>query len=551
MIAGPFSLLPMHDVFVSYATPDRQVTEAIVHHLESIGIRCFYAPRNMRSGVPWPGQLVEGIKAAKLMVLVLSEKSNCSDPVRQEIFLAVKSGLKLIPFKLEAVDLHPDLEFHLVGQHWLDAINPPLAARIQELGADVCLLLKRDPAPVFPAPEIEPEEVTEVEPEVVDEVDAPEVETEPEVVTPPPPPPPRPSWKRWALIGGACLAALVFWPKAPKVIEREVTKEVIKEVPVIDPATQKQREAAEQKVKDLEQKLAEAQKPAPPPPSAPKQLTPFERATTTGNSLGMKFVSFTETPKGRDLGCIHETRSKDFAAFMADKDRGYEMTGKDADDWRTYVYKKDDNSVGIPVGRGKDEKAEDSSHPVCNVSYEDAQAFCQWLTAKERSQGLIGPKDEYRLPSDADWSLMVGLSKETGSTPQEKSKNGRESGVYPWGTDYPPKNKVGNYADETAKAAGTTLLDYYVKGYTDDFATTAPVMSFAPNSKGFYDLGGNAYEWCEDWYDADKKYRVLRGASWADDDESGLLSSLRFSYDPGLRYYFIGFRCVLVVGSGG
>ena len=302
------------------------------------------------------------------------------------------------------------------------------------------------------------------------------------------------------LLGSTCLAAFVLWAEAPK-------------------------------------------------PENAEQPASVVRVTTIGNSLGMKFVPIPKLPNGlKVLGCIHETRSKDFAVFIADKNHGYDMKGEGADAWRNGEYK------GFPVGRGKDEKAEDSSHPVNKVSYVDAQGFCQWLTAKERRQALIGPKDEYRLPSDAEWSLMVGLGEEKGSTPAEKSDQG-DSTHYPWGGAYPPTAKAGNYADENAKGVGLhlpNLIRNYKNGTSTTVPmTTAPVMSFEKNNNGFYDLGGNVYEWCEDWYNTQKHSRVLRGGGWYNFVGSNLLSSYRQECNPVGRYDAVGFRCVLVVGSAG
>jgi formylglycine-generating enzyme required for sulfatase activity len=72
-------------------------------------------------------------------------------------------------------------------------------------------------------------------------------------------------------------------------------------------------------------------------------------------------------------------------------------------------------------------------------------------------------------------------------------------------------------------------------------------MSFKPNKLGLYDLGGNVWEWCEDWYDNGQKERVLRGGSWLHIERGFLLSSRRCHYTPTSRYYHIGgFRCVVV-----
>jgi formylglycine-generating enzyme required for sulfatase activity len=75
------------------------------------------------------------------------------------------------------------------------------------------------------------------------------------------------------------------------------------------------------------------------------------------------------------------------------------------------------------------------------------------------------------------------------------------------------------------------------------------VGSFNPNKHGLYDMGGNVWQWCEDWFDGDQKFRVLRGAAWINLYPDYLLSSFRLISVPDFRINFIGFRCVLVGGG--
>ena len=174
------------------------------------------------------------------------------------------------------------------------------------------------------------------------------------------------------------------------------------------------------------------------------------------------------------------------------------------------------------------------THPVVEVSWNDAQAFCEWLTKKEMAEGKIKVGQKYRLPTDAEWSVAVGLGQEKGNSPKEKSQGIKD--VYPWGKEWPPPKAAGNYSKSLK---------------VDNFEYTSPVGSFASNKDGLHDMGGNVWEWCEDKYSPTISYRVLRGASWIGGDPVSLLSSYRSIRRPVGRYRSAGFRCVLVGGSGG
>ena len=249
----------------------------------------------------------------------------------------------------------------------------------------------------------------------------------------------------------------------------------------------------------------------PKPPPENKPITVITMAYT--NSLGMIFKSV----PGTDVAfSIWETRVKEYSAY-ADTNEGLGELWKDPDGF---------------AGPFKQEL----THPVVMVSVKDAQAFCKWLTKKEIGTGKIQASQKYRLPTDAEWSIAVGLPEEKGETLEEKNEGIK--GVYPWGNTWPPPKRAGNYQKNLN---------------VDDFKFTSPVGSFAANKYGLYDLGGNVWEWCEEEFPLDEIiFHVARGASWVDaefDSELGvrgaLLSSCRAGHLP-VGNYATGFRCVLV-----
>jgi len=157
-------------------------------------------------------------------------------------------------------------------------------------------------------------------------------------------------------------------------------------------------------------------------------------------------------------------------------------------------------------------------HPVTCVSWDDALAFCGWLS--EASGRSIA------LPSEAQW---------------EKAARGADGRIYPWG-DQPPDSRRCNF-------------DMNV-------GDTTPVGRYSPQGDSPYgcaDMAGNVWEWCADWYAEDEykgragrevrnptgpargTFRVLRGGSF-NDFHRGARAACRYRYLPGFRYGYLGFR---------
>tara|TARA_Y100000588_G_C14128324_1_gene870396 strand:- start:257 stop:967 length:711 start_codon:yes stop_codon:yes gene_type:complete len=218
------------------------------------------------------------------------------------------------------------------------------------------------------------------------------------------------------------------------------------------------------------------------------------------NSLGMEFIP---VPGTSVKFSIWETRVKDYAAYATAN------TGID-ESWKMPAFKQGDE------------------HPVVLVSWRDAQAFCEWLTKKEQSEGNIRPNQRYRLPTDAEWSAAVGLGEEKGATPKEKSS--QIKGHFPWGNQWPPPRGAGNYHQSLG---------------VDDFEHTSPVGSFKANKFGLFDLGGNVWEVCLEKIEPGSLEHGPRGGGWNNNKDFRILSSRRVLTQSDHRFSYLGFRCVL------
>jgi uncharacterized protein (TIGR03437 family) len=174
------------------------------------------------------------------------------------------------------------------------------------------------------------------------------------------------------------------------------------------------------------------------------------------------------------------------------------------------AYKRFAQATGqtMPSGPSWDSGWRQDNLPMVNVNWDDARSYCIWAGG--------------RLPSEAEWEYAARAGTQT---------------KYYFGND-------------------TALLGDYAWYYSNSRSVAHPVGQKKPNAWGLYDMLGNVWEWCQDWYGSypsqavtdpqgpsSGAYRILRGGSWVSNSRDTRVS-IRSSYLPGDWIFIFGFRCV-------
>jgi formylglycine-generating enzyme required for sulfatase activity len=313
-------------------------------------------------------------------------------------------------------------------------------------------------------------------------------------------------------------------------------------------------------------------------------FAPVDRPDAITNSIGMKLLLI---PAGEFLMGADEDQAASMRAFryadpaMMPRERPphevritkpfymgqYEVTlGQFMAFIREAHYRIDAERDGKPMrGYGENGRIIESTtfrpwapgwkveqdHPVGYVSWNDAVAFCEWLSRKEGKQ--------YRLPTEAEWEYACRAGTRSryhcGNDPEQlvgfaNASDADRAALFP--------GKTLDVFDTSGKKTGERIPYPYLSGH-DGYAWTAPVGSFRPNHLGLHDMHGNSWEWCSDWYGEDYysespledpqgpsagTVRVSRGGAF-DNAPFTLRCARRDGGTPGSHDSHDGFRVVL------
>jgi formylglycine-generating enzyme required for sulfatase activity len=250
-------------------------------------------------------------------------------------------------------------------------------------------------------------------------------------------------------------------------------------------------------------------------------------------------------------------RRSNEALYMVELSRSFAISIREVTNAEFRRFRKEHDSgsyQGIDLNGDK--------QPVVLVTWNDAISYLNWLSEKdgltpayEENEGkmiaVVPMTTGYRLPTESEWAFMARY--EGGIIKNKKPLK------FPWGYEFKPPNKSGNYADSSAEGNLPIVINNYIDGHK----VASPVGTYSPNNIGLFDLGGNVSEWCHDYYDIHVhgkekmlrdpmgpdtgQYHVVRGSSW----RHGSITELRLSY----RDYAeesrndLGFRIVRYIES--
>ncbi len=439
-----------HDAFVSYASENKTLADAVCSRLESKGIRCWIAPRDIAPGADWGAAIVEGIRAAQVLVLIFSQPANQSIQVKREVERAVSLGLAIIPFRIEDITPSSSLEYFISSAHWLDALTPPVELHIDRLAEAIQGLLTNREA------------------------------------------------NGYRSIGTSMPRAAhseqvkARWPNSKFLTSAAIGLGGVLLLVAISLLARNKDEPPIGKTKPPAERPAYARVPLDGEEAPKLQQEWADRLGVNieiSNSVGMKLRmippgkfmmgSATEredTQKGHTLPQHHVTITKpyymsgevtkgQFKQFSASKLPGSETQG--VHEGVDELEKKIHDELLDKYNWENPGFVQADDHPVIGISRLQAERYCHWLSELEGKS--------YRLPTEAEWEFAARAG---------------TVDVFYWDVAKDPPTQQANLMDISLKGF---VPDDYLKGMkSDGHRFTAPVGSFPANPFGLFDMVGGA-----------------------------------------------------------
>ena len=459
----------MEKIFISYSRKDLAFVEKLAFNLQDAGYDVWYDLTDLEGGDRWSVEISKAIKECDAFMIVVSPRSMDSNWVEKEFLYASNQQKRIVPILLEACDL----PLWLLDIHYIDVQGKNYETNFPY----ILEALKEEPGAKDGAPQM-----TTVKKDKLN--------------------------IRW-IVGGLALAVLIL------VLVFKLPALLLGTEPA--PTTEASQTPERSEPTSMPTTVIETDTPIPSPTwTATIAVTPTLTPKITVDDAEMVLI-----PSGVFLMGAEDSPSSDehpahfvgLGDFYIDK---YEVTNAQ------YQKCVQEAKCEWPENRQLLLDKAVENHPVVNVTWDMAQAFCTWRDA--------------RLPTEAEW---------------EKAAGGGEGNDYPWGEKV--SGKTLNFCDLNC------TRDDREKGVNDKHTYTAPVGTYPDGASpyGVLDMAGNVWEWTADWYSsryysdsptenptgpASGQYRVLRGGSWYDPPAETRIYN-RYSRNPADRDSSIGFRC--------
>jgi|GEM_PF-1513208 len=485
-----------HQVFISYATEkgdstqsDLPIAEKICSALESRGIRCWMAHRDILPGGDWLNSMIEAVMQSQIMVLVFSSNTNKSPWVVQEVTRTLRENITIIPFRIENVSPMKGLRALEDRCQWMDAFTPPLEKHLDRLVKVVHTYLKKEPE--------KPLKIVEKKPETV-EVDVTKEVKKKERI------PKRVPKRKWILA-----AVLIIALFAIGIFFKDPLMNLLHGKPY--------------DVRVVESKGIKVE----------KNKKGFWEAQYR-DGIVMIYIPEGEFIMGSSDGEIDEKPSRKVyldGYWIGKTEVSVKQYMKFVNDikshcpeWLEKGHKDNIKTGDSGVYKRFGSALEDDNYPIVGISWYNAKAYCDWLSQKRVLR--------FKLPTEAQW---------------EKAARGRDDRKYPWGDPgsyyngkYYANYNPGNYKEDGFKY--TAPVDSFHQG-----ESTYGLLNVAGN---VWEWCNDWYD--RDYYKKDPPQknpmgprsgtnRVLRGGGWGD-SVGGIRCASRGVAGPSGRSSDVGFR---------